>query len=224
MFAAFAVASALYAREQTGVGPAHRRLDARRPGCAADLPGRPLLRDRPGAGPGRQPPRQPGAVRDVPGDRTATSTWPAAPSGCGSRSVERSAWSRCWTIRASADHPTAWGTASRWSRLIEARLADLTVAEVVATLEAVEVPCRPDLLARPGLRRSADRAPGASAHRPAPEGRRDQRDRLPLAAFGDAARRSGWRRRCSASTPTRCSASLATAPTRSPHLHSDGAV
>ena len=186
MFAAFAVTSALYAREQSGVG---QHIDASMLGGQVAL-----LTYQAGRyfGTGRAP----GLAGNRHGSLAPYETFRTKDGdvnvACGTERMWQ-AFCRALGLESLLDDPRFKLIPDRVCNreplveAIEARLAELTVAEVVSNAGGRRSAGRPDLLARSGLRRPADRAPAAQAHDPAPEGRRDQRDRLPLAAFGDAA-------------------------------------
>jgi crotonobetainyl-CoA:carnitine CoA-transferase CaiB-like acyl-CoA transferase len=142
MFAAFAVASALYAREQSGVG---QHIDASMLGGQVAL-----LTYQAGRyfGTGRAP----GLAGNRHGSLAPYETFRAADGdvnvACGTERMWQ-AFCRALGLEALLDDPRFTlipdrvGNREPLVEAIEARLATMTVAEVVSTLEAVEVPVGP---------------------------------------------------------------------------------
>jgi crotonobetainyl-CoA:carnitine CoA-transferase CaiB-like acyl-CoA transferase len=142
MFAAFAVTSALYAREQSGVG---QHIDASMLGGQVAL-----LTYQAGRyfGTGRAP----GLAGNRHGSLAPYETFRAADGdvnvACGTERMWQ-AFCRALGLEALLDDPRFTlipdrvGNREPLVEAIEARLADMTVAEVVSTLEAVEVPVGP---------------------------------------------------------------------------------
>jgi crotonobetainyl-CoA:carnitine CoA-transferase CaiB-like acyl-CoA transferase len=142
MFAAFAVTSALYAREQSGVG---QHIDASMLGGQVAL-----LTYQAGRyfGTGRAP----GLAGNRHGSLAPYETFRAADGdvnvACGTERMWQ-AFCRALGLEALLDDPRFTlipdrvGNREPLVEAIEARLATMTVAEVVSTLEAVEVPVGP---------------------------------------------------------------------------------
>jgi formyl-CoA transferase len=142
MFAAFAVTSALYAREQSGVG---QHIDASMLGGQVAL-----LTYQAGRyfGTGRAP----GLAGNRHGSLAPYETFRAADGdvnvACGTERMWQ-AFCRALGLEALLNDPRFTlipdrvGNREPLVEAIEARLADMTVAEVVSTLEAVEVPVGP---------------------------------------------------------------------------------
>src|SRR4051812_8659894 len=142
MFAAFAVTSALYAREQTGLG---QHIDASMRGGRVPL--RPSQAGRYfGTG------GAPGLAGNRHGSLAPYETFKAKDGdvnvACGTERMWH-AFCRALGLDSLLDDPRfklipdRVGNREPLVAAIETRLADLTVAEVVATLEAVEVPVGP---------------------------------------------------------------------------------
>jgi len=142
MFAAFAVTSALYAREKTGLG---QHIDASMLGGQVAL-----LTYQAGRyfGTGRAP----GLAGNRHGSLAPYETFKAKDGdvnvACGTERMWQ-AFCRALGLESLLDDPRfrlipdRVGNREPLVEAIEARLADLTVAEVVSTLEAVEVPVGP---------------------------------------------------------------------------------